>query len=339
MLKFIIHIIFIFISLLIISCKNNDENRNKFVAIINDEKVYLEELDQFILQQLYDELNRIYTLRNTALDNLINQKLILQEAKKRNITAEAYLNNYIDSIIEQDSYDKLILKYKIDNDLKYIYNVNLLNIPSKTYEGRTLQNSRLKDILKNRLIDSLRFMSKIDKYLYPPQSPNLNSLQQHVLAYKGNKNSNVTMLLISDFDCGKCIEFHSIYDSIYNKYKDRVKFGYINFSAIPTTAIIASEAFNYQDKFWEFYNLAYARNEYIDSTKAFNIAKELNVDINKFQNDFNSKELVDKIENKFTALHQHGFYATPTIVINNRLLFNSGSYNEISELLNMELRK
>lgn len=30
---------------------------------------------------------------------------------------------------------------------------------------------------------------------------------------------------------------------------------------------------------------------------------------------------------------------TPTIIINNRLLFNSGSYKEISNLLNIELNK
>jgi predicted DsbA family dithiol-disulfide isomerase len=69
------------------------------------------------------------------------------------------------------------------------------------------------------------------------------------------------------------------------------------------------------------------------------MAKELNIDLDKFANEFNSKELVDKIENAFIDLHQYGIYATPTIVINNRLLFNSGSYNVISELLNMEIKK
>jgi protein-disulfide isomerase len=324
---------------LIISCNPNIDNKKKVVAVINDEKVYSEELDKLIIQELYDELNRIYTIKNVTLDDLIKQKLVIQEAKKRNLTSESYLNNYIDSVIEHNSYDSLVIKYRIDKDLTFIHNVSLLSIPSQTYEGRILQNRQLREVIKKELIDSLIHISNIDKYLYPPKSTRLNSLEQQVISYRGNLKSNVTMLLISDFDCGKCIEFHSIYDSIYNEYKDRVKFGYINFSATPTTAIIASEVCNYQNKFWEFYDLVYKGSEFIDSTRAFNIAKELNIDMNKFSNEFNSKELVDKIEKTFTDLHQCGIYATPTIVINNRLLFNSGSYNEIAELLNVELKK
>jgi hypothetical protein len=326
------------------SCNSNTGNKKndsekKTAATVNGEKICLEELDSFIIQELYDELNRIYTIKSVALDELINQKLIMQEARKQNLTSETYLNNYTDSVIKHSPYDSLIIKYGVDRDLKFIHNVSLLSIPSQTYEGRMLQNHQLRDVIKKRLIDSLVHTSNIDKYLYPPQSPRLNGLEQQVISYRGNLKSKVTMLLISDFDCGKCIEFHSIYDSIYNAYKDRVRFGYINFSATPTTAIIASEVYNSHDKFWEFYDLAYKSKEFIDSARVFDMAKELNIDPDKFSGEFNSKELADKIENAFNALHQYGIYATPTIVINNRLLFNSGSYNRISELLNVELKK
>jgi len=339
MFRIIINIRSIISLLLIFSCNPNVDNKNNIIAIINDENIYLQELDKLVIQELYDELNRVYTLRNVALDDLINKKLVIQEAKKRNVTSESYLNNYVDSVIEQYSYDSLIIKYRINQDLQYIHNVSLLSIPSQTFEGQILQNSKLRGIIKNELIDSLRQISIIDKYLYPPKNPHLKGLDNKVISYRGNLNSNVTMLVISDFDCGKCIEYHSIYDSIYNTYRDKVKFGYVNFSATPTTAIIASEVFNSQNKFWDFYEFVYQRNEFIDSIKAFEIAKELNIDLDIFANEFNSKELIDKIENSFIDLHQIGLYATPTIVINNRLIFNSGSYNEISELLNLELQK
>jgi protein-disulfide isomerase len=164
-------------------------------------------------------------------------------------------------------------------------------------------------------------------------------MEKYAIAYRGNKNSKVTMYIISDFDCGKCIEHHSTYNSIYNKYKDRVKFGYVNYSGNPSPLIIASESFNNQGKFWEFHDTAFNIDVMIDSTRIFRIADSLQVNMMQFTNDFNSTEIRDKISQNFIGIENAGIYATPTIIINNRLLFNSASYDEIAKLIDTELSK
>ena len=194
----------------------------------------------------------------------------------------------------------------------------------------------LESVIQSNLIDSLIQNSNIKRFLYPPKSPKIQ-LEKKAIAYRGNLNSNTTVLLVSDFDCGKCIDFHPIYDSIYNSYKNKVRFGYVDFSSEPSPLIIASKGMNNQNKFWEFYDIVFNISTMIDSSKIFRIADSLQLDMNKFTSDFNSKEITEQITNDFSFISNSGIYATPTIIVNNRLIFNSGSYEEIARLIDIEL--
>ena len=196
----------------------------------------------------------------------------------------------------------------------------------------------LKGAFVNELLDSLKRNKKILQYLYPPKSPSidLNSLHTY---YRGNLQSKVSMIIISDFDCDACINAHSLYDSIHQEYKDKVKFGYIHYSTMPTFAQIASDAANKQNKFWEFHDSLYTHKGYIDSIAAFNIAQNMSMDINKFQNDITNNEGKKSIEKTINQLVLLGIYATPTIIINGRLIVNSNSKEEICHLIDEELLK
>ena len=157
--------------------------------------------------------------------------------------------------------------------------------------------------------------------------------------YRGNLKSEVSVIIISDFDCESCINAHSLYNSIYEEYKDKVKFGYIHYSAMPTFAEIASDAANKQNRFWEFQDSLYAYRGYIDSTAVFKIAHNMSMDINKFQNDIANDDGKKAIENTINQLVLLGVYATPTLIINGRLIVDSNSKEEICHLIDEELSK
>ena len=120
---------------------------------------------------------------------------------------------------------------------------------------------------------------------------------------------------------------------------EKVKFGYIHYSATPTFAQIASEAANRQNKFWEFHDSLYTHKGYIDSITVYNIAHSTSMDINKFKKDIEDdagKKLIEKSINQLVLL---GVYATPTIIVNGRLIVNSNSKREICHLIDEELSK
>ena len=59
----------------------------------------------------------------------------------------------------------------------------------------------------------------------------------------------------------------------------------------------------------------------------------------KFHADMHSKDIIGEIAQTINKLVEMGIFATPTIIVNKKIIYESNSYNEISNLLEMELNK
>lgn len=145
------------------------------------------------------------------------------------------------------------------------------------------------------------------------------------------------MVVVSDAECDKCIQFHDRYKEIYEKYKDQVRFGSISFSGSVTLSSLALYAADKQGKYWEFADSLYTKNGLIDSLVVRSVAENLGLDIEKFDKDLHSKLALESLQNSNDELVKRGLFATPTIIINGRLIFDSGSTKEITYLLEKNL--
>lgn len=326
--------------LFITSCnskKTSSHDERNIIAEVDGEVIYANEINGIIKQELYDELNRIYSIKKEALKQLINIKLLQKEADKKQMTYQEYIDDYANTQIGQFGIDSLLKRYRLESITEFreksIYSVTL---DSPT--GKATRSFHLKGAIVNDLLDSLKRNKKIVQYLYPPKSPSININNLHTY-YRGDLQSKVSVIIISDFDCESCIKAHPLYNSIYEDYKEKVKFGYIHYSTMPTFAEIASDAANKQNRFWEFQDSLYAYKGYIDSTAVFKIAHNMSMDINKLQKDIADDNGKKSIENTINQLVLLGVYATPTIIINGRLIANSGSKEEICHLIDEELSK
>ena len=319
------------------SHRSSKHNEKDIIAELDGEVIYANEINTIIKQELYDELCRIHKIKKKALEQLINVKLLQKEANKKQMSYLEYIDDYTNAQIEQCGIDSLLKRYRLESITEFrgksIYSVA---IDSPT--GKATRSFHLKGAIVNNLLDSLKRNKKITKYLYPPKSPRVDLDNLHTY-YRGNLKSEVSVIIISDFDCESCINAHSLYNSIYEEYKDKVKFGYIHYSAMPTFAEIASDAANKQNRFWEFQDSLYAYRGYIDSTAVFKIAHNMSMDINKFQNDIANDDGKKAIENTINQLVLLGVYATPTLIINGRLIVDSNSKEEICHLIDEELSK
>jgi len=70
-----------------------------------------------------------------------------------------------------------------------------------------------------------------------------------------------------------------------------------------------------------------------DTSNIFRIAGELNLDMNKFKKDFYSKEVNDLIKGNSQKCIEMGLFATPTILVNNEVVFNSSSKDDIEKMI------
>jgi len=323
------------------SCNQNEKTniqnaKSEIVAAINDTLISMKQLDKTIQQELYDELDRIYNIRKVALSYLINDKVIDIEAHNSGLQSETLLNNYYK---KNKSAQKLALFVKKNNlekgiiDLKKSLRIVDINCP----EGKVLLENEYKLYLKKKLIDSLKSKYNIKNYLAPPKSPKF-SLENTLLHYRGNLQSNINIAIISDFECDVCRESYPIYQKLYEKYRNNVKFASSYYSSYVSLSGIACECAGKQNKYWQMYDSIYSLKNIPDENKIYDIAKKINLNMENFKKDFQDKSIIRAIENNFDLVQSKGIYATPTIIINNKAILNSKSFDEIEKLLLKEMK-
>lgn len=326
---------FIIIALIFISCKQKNDN---IICYIDNNPVTYEEVDNTIKQELYDALNNIYITRKIALDNVISQKLLSDEAIRTHTTVDSLINTLYSKQITSSA----IKQFARDNNLEEeisIFKGRLLYYKTNSPEGQKALVENYKKFVLKKHVDSLRSKHKIDVILKEPVRPRIE-LDQLLVHFKGNLNSKVSFVVISDFECDKCREYNYIFDSIYYKYGKDIKFGFVNYGSYVSNIAIAAECANNQNKFWEFHDIIFNQKKLqLDSAALFDIAKSLKLDLVKFKDDYQKNAIAEKLEKNLMDIRTSGIYGTPTIMINDKIIFNSASLKDIIKTLEEEIRK
>lgn len=290
--------------LLLCSCADGHKD---VVAEFDGQEIVLSELSERTRQEMFDLLNMAYEIKMKAIDDLIKERLLEKEAQKKGISVEQYMDTYI-----QMSADSLV-------------------------NNRVIwRKGKQRSYLIQNLTDSLFRKAIIRKYVYPPKQPEL-IMEDLPVHYRGNLSSSVSLVVASDFDCKRCVEFEKTLQRLYDKYQKDVKFGFINFAGLPTLPALACEAAAKQDKFWIFYEAAFQHKEMADSSYLFSFAKKEGMDMEQFKHDLFSEETYNKVDHTINELAKRGLFATPTVIINNRLVYMTNSFEELSRLLDNEL--
>lgn len=76
----------------------------------------------------------------------------------------------------------------------------------------------------------------------------------------------------------------------------------------------------------------------VDSSFIFNIATNLGLDLEAYKQELLSAPNYDKVNHAINKLMERGLFATPTIIINDRLVYITNSYEELTRLLDQELQ-
>lgn len=104
----------------LLSCTSSSNNKkNKIVASLASRyQISIEQVDSCISYQLYQKLYEIYTLRQTALNDLINSSIVELEANEKHLSLSQYLSGYVKGDSVND------LSFLIDS-LRKKYEVNI----------------------------------------------------------------------------------------------------------------------------------------------------------------------------------------------------------------------
>ena len=140
----------------------------------------------------------------------------------------------------------------------------------------------------------------------------------------GYEDAPVTFIEFSDYRCGYCKRAQDTLQDLREKYKGQVRFVYKQLPILSQEsfdAAVASYAAREQGKFWEYNARLWANQGRIsDGDKLFRkLAKELKLDLDKFDADRESKEIQGQVIADAKEARERDLSATPSFIIHGEI--------------------
>jgi len=324
------------------SCQKENTSRvnptDEPIAIVNQDRIYLSDIDKDINKKLYDVLFQVYLIRKNAIDEKINQKIIEKEAAKEKLTPDDFLNRVVYKNISNESLQKFSKECKYDKTGIPVINNTFEHFDVNSVRGKMLLKDKYKKFLLEIFIAKNKNKYHIKSYLTPPAAPSVN-LSGFNAAYRGNTKSKITVWILTDVENSTCKSMNPVFDNLYRKYNKEIRFAYINYSGDITLSAIALECARKQNRFWEIYDQLSWLKTQPSNKDIFSIANKIKLDKEKFVKDFQDSTVSHSIIRNINQLNDKGFWGVPSVVVNKHIVLDVFSQNSIEKAIEIELSK
>ncbi len=152
----------------------------------------------------------------------------------------------------------------------------------------------------------------------------------------------VTLVEYGDYECPHCGAAYPIVKRIEKKMGDNLRFVFRNFPLTESHphalhAAQSVEDAGLQGQFWAMHDMVFENQDRLEDDDLLGYADELNLDVKKWQRDFSSEAVVNKIEQDFSGGIRSGVNGTPTFFINGVRHDDSFEYSVLLAALQEEL--
>src|SRR5713101_2341919 len=286
------------------------QDSQKLVATVDGQPIYEQDLMSVAGPSLVGLRDQEFKVKSDALNQLMRQKLIETEAKKKGVTPEELLKQEVDSKIAEPS----------DDEAKGYY-LAAKNESSLTFEeikAQIKQLLRTAEIQQARVKygESLRAKANVSVRLQPPKV----EVAYDPARVRGNAKAPVTIVVFSDFQCPFCQKAEPILKDLLAKYNGQVKLAFLDFPmrSLHPQAQIAAEAgrcAEQQGKFWQYHDVLFADQTKLDEAGLAQSARSLGLDENSFQSCLNAGKFKSQIEQDLQEGNKVGAAGTPAFFI------------------------
>lgn len=309
------------------------------VATVGSTSITLAQVDEKALKQPAGNFGNIrlsqaiYEARRAAIDEIVDELLMDEDAKRRGLDREAVVQREIVAKVPPPS----------DADIAAWYEQN-----KERAQGATLDQVRgpIRDFLtrerteaaRERYVGDLRSKSTIALLLDPPRQAVASAGRPS----KGPSNAPIELIEFADFQCPFCLRAHPTVAQVLNTYGDRVHFVYRHYplnnhpDAVP--AAEASLCAADQDKFWPYYESLYSDTSHLSDADLKQRAVRLNLDAARFNTCVDSRKFRAEVDADVRAGNDAGVSGTPAFFVNGRLLTGAQPFEAFKRIIDEELQ-
>ena len=145
--------------------------------------------------------------------------------------------------------------------------------------------------------------------------------------FRGPEDAPVTIVNFSDFQCPFSKRSVDFMETLLKRYNGKVRYVFkhfpLSFHKMAKPASHAAVAAENQGKFWEYYAKLYSDVKNVTEENLVAYAKELKLDMDKFNKDRTSAETAAKVQADITQGTLFGVRGTPTFFVNGVMVVGS----------------
>jgi protein-disulfide isomerase len=311
------------------------------VAVFEGEPITQGELDDWIKDQLFRDQTEggaaaeLYELRSSSLQELIDERVLEAEAKRRGISTEELLR------LEREALPPIS-----DEQVTDFYEKNKQRMGGAT---RDQVADRIRKFLDGQrdgqVTAALRQRAKVEVLLEPPrvtvaaEGPSV-----------GPASAPVTIVEFSDFQCPYCARAGAIVKQIQQRYPTQVYFVYrhLPLERIHPHARGAAEASacaDAQGRFWDYHDKLFANQRALAPADLQRYATELELDTAAFEQCVKERKFQAQVDRDLAAAAEaaggtgKAGLGTPSFFVNGILLSGAKPIEEFYRVIDAELAR
>ena len=254
-----------------------------------------------------------YELTKQRIDQVVDDTLLLEEARRRQIGPEEIIRAEISDKVRNPS-DEEVNKFYNENKARISGDLNSVRNQLVTY----LQNESRQRLEKD-FSDRLRKGADIRWILTEPPQPVQNVSVDDDPA-RGDANAPVTIVEFTDFQCPACAAMHPVLEEVLKSYGNKVRFVVrdfpLNQHEWARKAAEAANAANAQGKFFEYIAVLFKNQKALDVPSLKKYASDLGLDRARFDAALDRGVYAPEVEKDVSDGEMYGVGSTPTIFIN-----------------------
>jgi len=283
------------------------------IATVAGQPLKAESLIERLKPIIYRMKIEAYELTKQRVDQLVDDTLLLEEARRRQIGPEQIIRTEISDKVRNPTEEE-INKFYADNKARISGDLNSIRNQLVTY----LQNESRQQLEKD-LSDRLRKGADIRWMLTEPAQPVQNVSVDDDPA-RGDANAAVTVVEFTDFQCPACAAMQPVLEEVLKSYGNKVRFVVrdfpLNQHENARKAAEAANAANAQGKFFEYITVLFKNQKALDIPSLKKYATGLGLDRARFDAALDRGVYAAEVEKDVTDGEMYGVGSTPTIFIN-----------------------
>ncbi len=313
-------------------------NPEAVLATVGDRQITERQVDQEILQRILRSVDtsKLYEWRKDAVNDMVNDYLIGDAAKKAGMTPDQFVQHEIDA----SGSGKVT-----EADARKYYDKHKTQIQAET--------SRPFDQIKGQLIAALQKQQDVERReqlmakLKAQEPVKILLVQPRVKVESsgnpsaGGKDAPVTIVEFSDFQCPFCRAAETAVKTVKDKYGDKIRLVYLDFPlgmhAHAMDAARAGRCAGEQGKFWELHDAMFADQSKLAPADLKADAKRLGLDTKAFDTCFDANKYDASIHKNMSQGQALGVTATPTFFVNGRQILGAQPAEQFEQIIDEEL--